>query len=113
MFVYCQAIQRLKEEEQVAGKEMNVELMILDLASLESTKNFIENFKQKNLPLHMLICNAGIFMVPHGKSSLAEVSGNPRNPLHLKMSIELSDGTHSSTIKDSCNLGMYFKVGVL
>ena len=46
---------------------MNVELMRLDLASLESTKNFIENFKQKNLPLHMLICNAGIAMVPHGK----------------------------------------------
>ena len=51
------------------GKEMNVELMILDLGSLESTKNFIENFKQKNLPLHILICNAGIFMVPYGKMS--------------------------------------------
>ena len=42
---------------------MNVELMRLDLASLESTKNLIENFKQKNLPLHMLICNAGIALV--------------------------------------------------
>ena len=63
-----QAIQQLKEEGQTAGKEVNVELMRLDLASLESTKNFIENFKQKNLPLHMLICNAGIAMVPHGKN---------------------------------------------
>ena len=42
--------------------------MKLDLGSLESTKNFIENFKQKNLPLHILICNAGIAMVPHGKN---------------------------------------------
>ena len=53
---------------------MNVELMILDLGSLESTKNFIENFKQKNLPLHIFICNAGIFMVPHGKASSDFVS---------------------------------------
>ena len=44
-----------------------MELMRLDLASLESTKNFIENFKQKNLPLHMLICNAGVSMVAHGE----------------------------------------------
>ena len=65
-----QAIQRLKEEGQAAGKEINVELMRLDLASLESTKNFIENFKQKNLPLHMLICNAGVSLVPHGKNHI-------------------------------------------
>ena len=58
----------MKEETQAAGKEVNVELMILDLASLESTKNFIENFKQKNLPLHLLICNAGVAMVPFGKN---------------------------------------------
>ena len=47
---------------------MNVDVMRLDLTSLESTKNFIENFKQKNFPLHILICNAGIFMVPFGKN---------------------------------------------
>ena len=64
-----QAIQQLKEEGQAAGKVMNVELMKLDLASLESTKNFIENFKQKNLPLHILICNAGIVSIPHRKKS--------------------------------------------
>ena len=65
-----QAIQQLKKEGQAAGThiEMNVELMKLDLASLESTKNFTENFKEKNLPLH-LICNAGIAIVPHGKKS--------------------------------------------
>lgn len=63
-----QAIKHLKEEGQATGKEMNIELMMLDLASLESTKKFTEDFKQKNLPLHMLICNAGVFMVPHGKA---------------------------------------------
>ena len=65
----------MKEEGQAAGKEINVELMRLDLASLESTKNFIENFKQKNLPLHMLVCNAGIALVPYGKSSLMQIKG--------------------------------------
>ena len=43
-----------------------MEFMKLNLGSLESTKSFIENFKQKNLPLHLLICNAGIAMVPQG-----------------------------------------------
>ena len=40
--------------------------MKLDLGSLESTKRFIESFKQKNLPLHILICNAGIGFAQQG-----------------------------------------------
>ena len=43
-----------------------MEFMKLDLGSLESTKNFIGNFKQKNLPLHILICNAGIGFAQQG-----------------------------------------------
>ena len=61
-----QAIDRMKEEGQAIGKEVKVEFMKLDLSSLESTKNFIENFKQKNLPLHILICNAGIGFAQQG-----------------------------------------------
>ena len=61
-----QAIDCMKEEGQAVGKEVKVEFMKLDLASLESTKNFVENFKQKNLPLHILICNAGIAFVQQG-----------------------------------------------
>jgi len=57
----------MKEEGQAAGKETKIELMKLDLSSLQSTKQFIEDFKQKNLPLHLLICNAGIAGVPHGE----------------------------------------------
>ena len=59
----------MKEEGQAAGKETKLELMKLDLSSLQSTKQFIEDFKQKNLPLHLLICNAGIGGVPHGEES--------------------------------------------
>ena len=57
----------MKEEGQAAGKEIEVELMKLDLASLQSTKQFIEDFIQKNLPLHLLICNAGIALVTYGE----------------------------------------------
>jgi len=64
-----QAIDRMKEEGVAAGKEINVESMKLDLASLKSTKKFIEDFKQKNLPLNLLICNAGIAMVLQGSYS--------------------------------------------
>ncbi|XP_065911854.1 retinol dehydrogenase 11-like [Dysidea avara] len=63
-----QAIDHMKEEGQAAGKEIEVELMKLDLASLQSTKQFIEDFIQKNLPLHLLICNAGIALVTYGKT---------------------------------------------
>ena len=56
----------MKEEGQVVSKEVNVEFMKLDLASLESTKNFMETFKQKNLPLHILVCNAGIGFAQQG-----------------------------------------------
>ena len=58
----------MKEEGLAVGltTELHVEFMKLDLGSLESTKNFIENFKQKNLPLHILICNAGIGLAEQG-----------------------------------------------
>ena len=61
-----QAIDRMKEEGLALGTELNVEFMKLDLASLQSTKDFIESFKQKNLPLHVLICNAGIGLALQG-----------------------------------------------
>ena len=37
-----------------------VEFMTLDLASFQSTKDFTVAFKEKNLPLHLLINNAGL-----------------------------------------------------
>lgn len=58
----------MKEEGLSVGlnTELNMEFMKLDLGSFESTKNFIESFKQKNLPLHILICNAGIGLAQQG-----------------------------------------------
>jgi len=38
----------------------NVEYAHLDLVSLESVKKFVENFKSRNLPLHILVNNAAL-----------------------------------------------------
>ena len=64
----------MKEEGQAIGKEAKLEFMKLDLGSLKSTKNFIESFKQKNVPLNILICNAGIAFVHQGLCCMALVA---------------------------------------
>ena len=38
--------------------------MLLDLSSFRSTKDFTAAFKEKNIPLHILINNAGIAWLP-------------------------------------------------
>ena len=48
-------------------KSINVEFMKLDLSSFQSTKEFAVAFKEKNIPLHILINNAGIFGVPFSR----------------------------------------------
>ena len=63
-----QALARLREEVGVEfpGQEITVEFMPLDLSSFQSTQQFITAFKERNLPLHILINNAGIALVPQG-----------------------------------------------
>ncbi len=48
-------------------KEVKVDYLPLDLASFQSTIECVRLFKDKNLPLHILINNAGIFAVPYSK----------------------------------------------
>ena len=48
-------------------KSITVEFMSLDLASLQSVMRFTEEYKQKGLPLHLLINNAAIGFVPSGE----------------------------------------------
>lgn len=40
--------------------------MELDLGSLGSVKKFVNEFKKKGLPLHILVNNAGIMFPPYG-----------------------------------------------
>ena len=41
-----------------------VEAIQLDLASLRSVKEFADEFIRRGLPLHILVCNAGVFGCP-------------------------------------------------
>ena len=61
-----QAVGRMRQEvkNEIPEKEIAVEFMKLDLASFQSTKDFIRAFKDKNLPLHILINNAGLAWPP-------------------------------------------------
>lgn len=70
-------MQKEFEEEKARGttgicskERLDVEIMALDLASLNSVENFIETFKSKETKLHLLLCNAGIAMHPQGMSIL-------------------------------------------
>ena len=60
-------MEQMKQEinELHPDKSVTIEFMILDLASFRSTKDFTVAFKEKNLPLHILINNAGITLLPH------------------------------------------------
>ena len=48
-------------------KEVNVEFLPLDLSSFQSTTDFVRAFKEKQLPLHILINNAGVAWIPFRK----------------------------------------------
>ena len=48
-------------------KEATVEYMLADLSSFRSIKDFTLAYHEKNLPLHVLVNNAGMFGSPHSK----------------------------------------------
>ena len=45
---------------EMAGREVTVETVELDLASFRSTRGCADAFKAKSLPLHLLVNNAGV-----------------------------------------------------
>ena len=61
-----QAIERMKQGVG-EGKELKVEYLLVDLASFASVKDFVKTFREKNLPLHILIHNAAVAWVPFSK----------------------------------------------
>ncbi|KAL5478200.1 hypothetical protein EMCRGX_G025096 [Ephydatia muelleri] len=60
-----EALTRMQDEvrQEFPDKQLNVEWMILNLASFESTKQFVIAFKARNLQLHILINNAAIALL--------------------------------------------------
>ncbi|XP_073318661.1 polyprenol dehydrogenase [Pagrus major] len=52
---------RMIEEEGSKGK---AEFVYVDLTSMKSVRQFVKTFKNKGLPLHVLVNNAGTMLVP-------------------------------------------------
>jgi NAD(P)-dependent dehydrogenase (short-subunit alcohol dehydrogenase family) len=67
----CRDLKRGEEARQkivAATSNENVEVLQLDLASFKSIQKFVEEFKAKNIPLHVLFNNAAIFAAPFSKT---------------------------------------------
>ncbi|XP_030643080.1 dehydrogenase/reductase SDR family member on chromosome X [Chanos chanos] len=58
------AVKRIQEE----SKDRKVEFLKLDLASLESIRQFAQNFKKRGIQLHVLINNAAVMLVPEKRT---------------------------------------------
>ena len=69
-----QALQKIRADaveefgENTTAHE-RVEFIKVDLASLHSVMHFVEEFKRKGYPLHLLICNGAVLMNDKGKRS--------------------------------------------
>ena len=50
----------------MAEDQLRLEFMPLDLNSLKSVMEFVEQFKRSGRQLHVLFCNAGIAFGPYG-----------------------------------------------
>jgi len=64
VFIACRSSSKARKAVDYIRKttgNCNVEFLPLNLASLESVRNFVTLFEQKNIPLHLLVNNAGIF----------------------------------------------------
>jgi len=51
-------------KEELSPTEINVEFLPLDLASLTSVETCANEFLKRNLPLHILVNNAGVMALP-------------------------------------------------
>ncbi|XP_012662594.1 dehydrogenase/reductase SDR family member on chromosome X [Otolemur garnettii] len=57
-------VSRIKEETL----NSKVEFLYCDLASMRSVRQFVQNFQMKKIPLHVLVNNAGVMMVPERRT---------------------------------------------
>ncbi|CAF3899707.1 unnamed protein product [Rotaria sordida] len=59
--------QVVEDIKKTTGND-KVEVMELDLTSLKSVRDFVTRFRQRRLPINILICNAGIMACPYSKT---------------------------------------------
>ena len=58
------------KQEVGEEKELKVEYLLVDLASFSSVKDFVRTFREKNLPLHILVNNAAVCGTPFSEYHL-------------------------------------------
>ncbi|XP_075999128.1 polyprenol dehydrogenase isoform X1 [Genypterus blacodes] len=58
------AVRKIEEE----GSEGKAEFVLLDLTSLMSVREFVQRFRARGLPLHVLVNNAGTMLVPERRT---------------------------------------------
>ncbi|KAJ8415136.1 hypothetical protein AAFF_G00008340 [Aldrovandia affinis] len=99
------------EEEGVAAvkkiqKEKNegkVEFLYINLASLKSIRQFVQKFKDRGLPLHVLVNNAGVMLVPEKKTEDGfELQFGVNYLGHFLLTNLLLDTLKKSGTADSC-----------
>ncbi|XP_078117764.1 polyprenol dehydrogenase isoform X2 [Sander vitreus] len=96
------AVRRICEEY----KEAKVEFTKLDLASLQSVRQFVQSFKERDLPLNILVNNAGVMLIPEGRTEDGFEQHFGVNYLgHFLLTWLLLD-----TLKDSGKCGYFSRV---
>ncbi|XP_029314890.1 dehydrogenase/reductase SDR family member on chromosome X isoform X3 [Cottoperca gobio] len=96
------AVRRICEEY----KEAKVEFTKLDLASLQSVRQFVQSFKERDLPLNILVNNAGVMLVPESRTEDGFEQHFGVNYLgHFLLTWLLLD-----TLKDSGKCGYFSRV---
>ena len=61
-------IQQSTQSTEASTNEVKVEYILLDLASFQSTKECVRIFKERDLPLHILVNNAAVGGIPYSKT---------------------------------------------
>jgi len=71
VYMACRDQNKTKIAADLIRKEAKgkVEPMELDLSSLASVRKFVDEFNAKNIPLHVLINNAGVMACPYMKTA--------------------------------------------
>ena len=106
-----------KAQNEIKDKSGNekIDLLIADLASLESVKNVAKEFKQKCEYLHVLINNAGMFnrkrmVTENGYESTFAIDYLAHFLLTNSLLDVIKKSTPSRIINVSSNIHLYFKI---
>ncbi|KAJ2846823.1 hypothetical protein GGI22_006146 [Coemansia erecta] len=90
-----EAVERLQRQ---TGLDDRYEMVELDLASLQSVKQFVEAFRRRGKPVDVLVNNAGVMMCALGKTADGvETQFGTNHVGHFALTTGLQDCFHEGT----------------